>query len=302
VRSDSTELTMTNNILQITRSALTKLFDLSLNWFVWRIRRFSLSYDRLILKTDGHIFCLLFNIKAMIRRKDARFNFNPAKKIYWAKSASYQLYFYSKEHAQFAYNDGIKTRALGLGNDYLLPQINFKDGDVVVDCGANVGDLNLYFKENKIKIEYIGIEPSPLEYECLSINVNPSETHNIGLWNDDGLLRFYVSSKCGDSSFIAPPSYDDIIKIPAKRLDSFFDKKIKLLKIEAEGAEPEALMGCEKIFHKIEYISADLGPERGIDQTTTLVTVINLLLAKNFEFIDIYYDRLVALFRNKDLH
>jgi len=83
---------------------------------------------------------------------DVRFNFNPAKKIYSANSASYHINFYSKRQANMAYNDGIKNRALGLGNVYFLHQINFSDGDVVVDCGANVGDLNLYFKEKKFKL------------------------------------------------------------------------------------------------------------------------------------------------------
>ncbi len=65
------------------------------------------------------------------------------------------------------YKNGVMARSASIGNAYYLPLINFKDGDLVVDCGANVGDLFLYFKQKKILINLIAIEPSPLEYKCL---------------------------------------------------------------------------------------------------------------------------------------
>ena len=37
--------------------------------------------------------------------------------------------------------------------------------------------------------------------------------------------------------------------------------QIKLLKLEAEGAELQVLYGCKNILNKIEYISADIGFE-----------------------------------------
>ena len=52
--------------------------------------------------------------------------------------------------------------------------------------------------------------------------------------------------------------------IASKRLDNIFlDKKIKLLKIDAEGSEPEVLNGTLGIIKNIEYISVDCGAERG---------------------------------------
>ena len=134
-------------------------------------------------------------------------------------------------------------------------------------------------------------------------NVAPSQTLNIGLWYSDGELDFFVASQRADSSFIEPPTYDKIIKVPTKRLDSLLtNKKIKLLKLEAEGAEPEVLYGCEKILDRIEYISADVGFERGVEQTNTLAAVTNYLLSNGFELIDFKKEkgkeRLTALFRN----
>ena len=108
-------------------------------------------------------------------------------------------------------------------------KINFKDGDVFVDCGANVGDLKLWFKINSININYVGFEPSPIEFKCLKNNVKPSKVHNVGLWKDNSELKFYISSQGADSSLIEPKKYEKAITINVCRLDSFFDTKIKYL-------------------------------------------------------------------------
>ena len=62
------------------------------------------------------------------------------------------------------------------------------------------------------------------------------------------------------------------ISINIKRLDSFnFQKRIKLLKIDAEGLEPEVLEGTQNILDNIEYITVDFSPERGTEQNLTIV-------------------------------
>ena len=75
--------------------------------------------------------------------------------------------------------------------------------------------------------------------------------------------------------------------------------KVKLLKLEAEGAEPEILLGAGDALKQVEYISADLGPERGLSQETTAATVINFLLARDFRLVDVFAERLVFLFKNQ---
>ena len=41
----------------------------------------------------------------------------------------------------------------------MLNQIKFHKLDVVVDCGANVGELYLAFQNKNIEISYFGVEP-----------------------------------------------------------------------------------------------------------------------------------------------
>jgi hypothetical protein len=76
-------------------------------------------------------------------------------------------------------------------------------------------------------------------------------------------------------------------------------KQIKLLKIEAEGFEPEILTGARGAFSIIEYISVDGGYERGLQSEQTFTAITNLLLNNDFEIIDIYFPWHRALFKNK---
>jgi len=195
---------------------------------------------------------------------DARVRRDAARRAFIVRSGKYSLCFRHEAQAYYACKRGIARRLQSLGETYFLPQIGFANGDVIVDCGANVGELKYWFVDQGLAVEYIGIEPSPLEYRCVEENVAPSAAHNVGLWDRDGELDFYLSSQMADSSLIEPPEYDEIIRVPTRRLDQLLPgRRIRLLKLEAEGAEPEAIAGAEGLLDRIDYISADLGFERG---------------------------------------
>jgi FkbM family methyltransferase len=242
---------------------------------------------------------VLFNLRSALRGTDTRIRFDAAERVFRARSKKYSLCFRHEAQAYYACKRGISRRLQILGETYFLPLIEFAAGDVIVDCGANVGELKYWFLEQGVPVEYIGVEPSPLEHRCLAENVAPSQTFNVGLWDRDGTLEFYLSSQMADSSLIEPPEYDEIIQVPTRRLDGLLGgRRIKLLKLEAEGAEPEAISGSEGLLGDIEYISADLGFERGVNQTSTLGEVTNFLLARGFEIVASGQKRLTVLYRN----
>ena len=253
---------------------------------------------RLLVRSKGPSFRRLFNAAAWLTRSGVRAAWDPAERRSSVVSGGRAVGTYP-EHRAINYRKGIDARGAQLGADYLLPLVSFADGDVIIDCGANVGDLKLYFNHIGADVEYVGIEPGPGEFKVLERNVAPSRAINVGLWNEDGELTFYVASGGADSSLIEPPSYDSIATVPTRRLDGLVDfPRIKLLKLEAEGAEPEALAGSAGLFDRIEYIAADLGAERGKEQTSTLPEVTNYLVRNGFDLIAVNHRRVVALFRN----
>jgi hypothetical protein len=92
-----------------------------------------------------------------------------------------------------------------------------------------------------------------------------------------------------------------LFKFYCVRLDSFIDvdKKIKLLKLEAEGSELDVLKGATKILQNIEYISADLGFEINNNTESSFIEVNQFLIKNGFELIK-SHKRWVFLYKNKN--
>ena len=264
------------------------------------VKFFLALYRTFLLKLDKRAFATFFNLKSFLISSSSRLYWDG--KVFVVRDNGIRGFKYKIRHQRqcnMAYEYGVKKRAESLADCYFLNEIEFNDGDIFLDCGANVGDLKIWFDLNGININYIGFEPSPTEFNCLKENVQPSTVYNVGLWNEVGELEFFVSSQGADSSFIEPVSFDKKIKVPVDKLESYVSSKIKILKLEAEGAEPEILEGLGNKLNLIEYISADLGYERGIKCESTLVPVTNYLLGHGFELVNVSRGRICALYKNK---
>ena len=248
-------------------------------WTTFHLRLANGWVNRLVTRQRGRRFVRLFNLRSRLLGRPVRLAFDADAGRYTATPTSSAdepsagehhplpaaLLFCHEAQGNLSYQHGLARRAEGLGAVYFLERIDFAEGDVVLDCGANLGDLLLWFRLRGLAVRYTAFEPSPLEHGCLVENVRPHTAHNIGLWNTRGQLSFYVSSQGADSSLIEPAHYDEVIEVPTERLDAYVDGPVKLLKLEAEGAEPEILEGLGEAIAQVEYISADLGFERGKD-------------------------------------
>jgi len=188
-------------------------------------------------------------------------------------------------------------------NSYSLDTLEFTSDDVIIDCGANIGELNysLFFKG--LQVNYIGFEPDPTFYKCLIKNsISGKEIYfNSALSNKVTNEKLYISSEGADSSLIyfGKEEYE---LITTSTLDSIkLPDKIKLFKVEAEGFEPEVIQGSLKTLKKIEFVSVDFGPERGTEGKSTIIEVNNLLVENNFELVELNSTRLIGMYKNKNL-
>jgi FkbM family methyltransferase len=195
------------------------------------------------------------------------------------------------------YLNGMDYRLSGIRKKYFLESVQFSKGDIVVDCGANIGELYLCLPSY---IAYKGFEPAKEERECLKININGGgEVYEWGLSNNERVVTFYSCPDDADSSIIEPPAYEKSINIKVKRLDSLIlNTNIKFFKLEAEGAEIEVLEGASEILHNIEFIAADLGYERGVSMESTFLSVTNYLLKRNFTLLEFDFIRMSFLYKN----
>ena len=249
--------------------------------------------------------CFIENFCSSILGKKVRFEYEKKSNMFIAKEKEKRRYFSNAERGFWLYRNGIEIRSNFIFESYCLQNLTFRNDDVIVDCGANSGDLSMKLYDICESIQYIGIEPSPGDFEVLAKNVNNQNSHllQIALGNTNDSLKFYVCSEKGDSSLVEPASYSDVINVDVVTLESLLSdlnlKKVKLIKIEAEGFEPEILEGAQSILHNVEYIAIDGGYERGKDCEQTLTSATNFLLQNNFEMLDIYFPWYRALFRNK---
>ena len=251
----------------------------------------------------NYISVFLENCIARLRHKKQIFHYNKKNNIFEVCEGSIKRKFSNKVRGFSFYRNGIKQRGKFLFSSYCLENIIFNKNDIVIDCGANFGDLFIGLENLILSSNYIAIEPNPSDFEILKLSTYNSILINKALGNENKILPFYVATEDGDSSLVEPRKFDKIIDISVVRLDNLIQelkiKKIKLLKIDAEGYEPEVLEGAGNMLEKCEYIAVDGGYERGpsCEQTFTLIT--NYLLNNGFEIKDIYFPWFRGLFRKK---
>jgi hypothetical protein len=117
-------------------------------------------------------------------------------------------------------------------------------------------------------------------------------------------VNFYSLPNSADSSLINPGNNAKLIRINSITLDYFFeDHRIDrscgtiLLKMDAEGFEPEILYSGSNALKLIRYLAIDTGPERN-GKTTTL-EVSRILKDANFKILSTEKDVILAINLNK---
>lgn len=200
---------------------------------------------------------------------------------------------------------GIEWRARHMFEEYLLDGVEFEDGDLIVESGGNDGDFSLALGLVGKTFELTSFEPSPREFATLERNLGTmpfysrAEARQQALWHSAGeALEFYVKPGTADSSILPIEGAEEVITVPATRLDAALPRqRYKLLKLEAEGAEPEILAGAEKILDCFDYVTAEGGFERGIKQQATLPEIATMLVRAGFVATRLHPHRHVMLFQ-----
>jgi FkbM family methyltransferase len=217
------------------------------------------------------------------------------------------IFFYHPLRAT-RYFDGIEHRIERLLEEYCVNQIDDLHSGVFIDVGSNVGEFSLGISARYPTSKFIRFEPSYEENIASEKNLSEFEDTLIpkALWNEKTELTFYRRNEHGDSSLFTPDNEENAIKIQTTTLDDEVEKiyqgEIQLLKLEAEGAEPEILLGGEKTLKRCRYVAADLGPERGVLQESTFDAATEILAKYGFSLIGKNQGgRKCYLFKNNNL-
>lgn len=245
------------------------------------------------------------NMKNKLKGKDHRFGFSSEFDLYYVNEERIRQYFANWNRGITLYRSGVAARGRLLSESYMLDRLDWENDDVVIDCGTNYADLWIYLKERINPENYHTFEPGEGKYSSIVRNVPGANHNNIGLGNRNGTVTFYINDEDADSSVIQPSSYFDTAEVEISTLDSYVEKRgitsIKLLKLEAEGYEPEVMEGAESSLRLVDYVAIDGGNERGVDAKETFSWQVNFLTSRRFEMLEVNFKWGRALFKRKDI-
>ena len=169
----------------------------------------------------GKLPLFVENSFSLLRGKEVRFSYCTKQKLYCALEERNIRYFENLRRGFWLYRNGILSRGDFIFGSYCLENIDFNEGDIVIDCGANSGDLFIELQKYINAEDYYAIEPNPSDFKLLQLNVKSKKLFNIALGESNGKKNFWISTEGGDSSLIRPENYVKTIDVSVARLDNF---------------------------------------------------------------------------------
>ena len=133
-----------------------------------------------------------------------------------------------------------------------------KEGDVVVDLGANIGYYTLLAarivgSEGRV----YAFEPDPLNFKLLVNNIKLNNFTNViteekAVSDKTGTLNLYLDAQdMGAHTLYETDKYKKIVIVESVTLDDYFKGRecpVNIVKMDIEGAELAALKGMENII------------------------------------------------------
>lgn len=152
----------------------------------------------------------------------------------------------------------LHAHALNILNTFLLEQyrcsrggIGVRQGDVVIDAGGCWGDTALYFAQNAAQVFCFECMPSNINILRDNLGLNPVLGAKISV------IQRALSSRSRERVVfedVGPGSHPAAngagVAVETQTLDDFLSansvERIDFIKMDIEGAEPEALIGAER--------------------------------------------------------
>lgn len=251
------------------------------------------------------MFVIAANARFALRRSQTRFSV-AGKNLYVAQEGNSRRFFDSRERGHSLYQHGLSERFSRIYSSFLLDEVVLDSSHIVINCGANYGDLWGRLS-NYVRLEnYFAFEQSSREFTLLEQNVSSlAVCEQKALGNHSGSVALYVSSGQGDSSLIEPPTYESTEICTITTLDEYCSNRgitqIRLLKIEAEGGEIEVIEGATRMLQLTDYVCFDGSPERGKSKKSTFAEVANALFASGFHCLGVNFCWHRAIVQNSAL-
>lgn len=214
------------------------------------------------------------------------------------------------DNEYFEFYDGISSKTVLYvsgelnSDDYNIKNIEFKEGDIIIDIGGNIGMFSISLAKKFPFIKIYAFEPVKENYENFLKNIELNKikdgiitVENVAVTKDRRDVSMITSinntgfSRINDyyKNYLEPLNI--VNNIQSITLEDIFNKynidKCKFLKIDCEGAEYEILYNANKdILSKIEYLSGEFHLQQYDDEKNTPIELYNYL---NKYIKNVYY-------------
>lgn len=176
----------------------------------------------------------------------------------------------------FYYNHGLAgiggLQASLIQHINVFKKVQLNTDPVLVDVGANVGNVSYWFLRTFKKSTIYAIEPGELCFGALRENLSAFHTSRFKIFNAlcsgerNKLLNFQTNlEESSLSKVLGPQDYSTQVSeniITATTLDSLLENcelnQIDILKIDTEGHELEVLRGAQETLKKVKYLHIEL--------------------------------------------
>lgn len=159
----------------------------------------------------------------------------------------------------FPRESGSLSNYFYFGESFEWPLANFmrayvRDGDVVIDAGANVGMFTyLAWECVRPSGRIVAFEPSAVHVEVITSNARKNrlsrsiEVHATAVGDVQGSALFSDDLDVSNRLTSHAPAGRSAHMVPVIRIDQVVDPPVALIKLDVEGAEYIALRGCEQL-------------------------------------------------------
>lgn len=180
-----------------------------------------------------------------------------------------EFLFYDMTHTEFfSHEIDIWSHELNVSDAYQTSEINFRNGDVVIDIGANIGTFSIYLAKTYPFLKIYSFEPVSGTFENfrknLQINNISVETvtpvHKAVTKDDKGSPIGVCNYSTGGNSIYHTLGTTEVVESisVAQIFEEYKIKKCRLFKIDCEGCEYEALYNTpDHYFSRIEHFRGE---------------------------------------------
>jgi FkbM family methyltransferase len=157
--------------------------------------------------------------------------------------------------------------------DYIAHRVEFADGDVFLDVGANIGWYSLILARTaRARIRILAFEPDPLNFALLSENVRLNGCDAVrpipkAVADVEGTktLYRYANKNLGRHSLL-PINDKGTVEVQTVTLDAFLaregidPRRVAFMKVDVEGYEFPVLTGAGKLLETVPVVLCEYSP------------------------------------------